>query len=66
MMQDTMEMGDEADLDEAADEEVEKVLFEMTDGLLGQAGPVGSDELKASPTGEAMKARLTALKSTVE
>ena len=39
MIQDTFE--DET-IEEEAEEEVEKVLFEITEGLLGQAGAVGS------------------------
>ena len=35
-------MGDEEDIEEEAEGEVEKVLFELTDGLLGQAGNVGA------------------------
>ena len=43
MVQDVMAMGDEDDIEEEADAEVDKVLFEMTDGLLGQAGQVGAE-----------------------
>jgi hypothetical protein len=43
MVQDVMEMNDEDGLEEEADAEVDKVLFEMTDGLLGQAGAVGAE-----------------------
>lgn len=43
MIQDTMEFQDEADLEEEAQGEVDKVLFELTDGLLGQAGAVGKE-----------------------
>ncbi len=43
MVQDVMAMGDEDDIEEEADAEVDKVLFEMTDGLLGQAGQVGEE-----------------------
>jgi charged multivesicular body protein 3 len=31
------------ELEEEADEEVEKVMHELTDGLLGQAGKVGAE-----------------------
>lgn len=41
MVQDAIEMGDEDDLEEEAEGEVEKLLFELTDGMLGQAGAVG-------------------------
>lgn len=40
-MEETMEGLDDEDLEEEADEEVDKVLFELTDGKLGQAGRVG-------------------------
>lgn len=43
MIEETMEGLDEEDLEEEADEEVEKVLFELTDGKLGQAGRVGTE-----------------------
>ncbi len=42
MISDTLDMNDD-EIEEAADQEVEKVLFELTDGLLGQAGKVGSE-----------------------
>lgn len=47
MVQDVMAMGDEDEIEEEADAEVDKILFDMTDGLLGQAGQVG-EELKVS------------------
>ncbi|KAJ3179355.1 Charged multivesicular body protein 3 [Geranomyces variabilis] len=40
MMEDTLEMGDEDEIEAEADEEVNKVLFELTDGMLGEA-PAG-------------------------
>jgi hypothetical protein len=44
MVDDTLDnLEDEGELDAEADEEVEKVLFEITDGKLGQAGKVGTD-----------------------
>ena len=43
MVQDVMAMGDEDEIEEEADAEVDKILFEMTDGLLGQAGHVGKE-----------------------
>ena len=43
MISDAMESLDEPDLEDEADEEVEKVLFQFTDGLLGQAGAVGAE-----------------------
>lgn len=44
-----MEGLDDEELEEEADEEVDKVLFELTDGKLGQAGRVGG-ELPVSAT----------------
>ncbi|KAI9488621.1 hypothetical protein BDB00DRAFT_847158 [Zychaea mexicana] len=41
MIEDTMEMMDDEDLEEAADEEVNNVLYQITDGMLGEAGAVG-------------------------
>ncbi|KAI9323587.1 Snf7-domain-containing protein [Dichotomocladium elegans] len=49
MIQDTMEMMDDDELEEEADEEVENVLFQITDGLLGQAGSVGPELAKPTP-----------------
>ncbi|KAL5508418.1 IDH2 [Sanghuangporus vaninii] len=46
MLDDVMEMEDDEELEEEADAEVEKVLFEITDGKLGAAGTV-KDELPA-------------------
>lgn len=44
MMDDTLEgLDDDEELEEEADEEVEKVLFQLTDGKLGQAGKVGGE-----------------------
>ncbi|KAI9470589.1 MAG: Snf7-domain-containing protein [Benjaminiella poitrasii] len=48
MISDTIEMMDDSDIEEAADEEVNNVLFQITDGLLGEAGPVGPS-LEAMP-----------------
>ena len=42
MMEDTFEGLEDDDLDELADTEVEKILFEVTNGILGQAGPVSN------------------------
>lgn len=42
-MEETMEGLDDEDLEEEADEEVDKVLYELTDGKLGQAGKVGGE-----------------------
>ncbi|KZO93727.1 hypothetical protein CALVIDRAFT_539629 [Calocera viscosa TUFC12733] len=44
MMEDTLQgIDDDEELEEEADEEVEKVLFELTDGKLGQAGTVSTE-----------------------
>lgn len=48
-MEETLDSVNEDDeLEAEADEEVEKVLYELTDGKLGQAGRVGG-ELPVSP-----------------
>ncbi|OCH94118.1 vacuolar sorting protein Vps24 [Obba rivulosa] len=44
MLDDTLEMEDDQELEEEADAEVDKVLFDLTNGKLGQAGTV-QDEL---------------------
>jgi charged multivesicular body protein 3 len=41
MMNDAIDMRDEDDIEEEAAEEVDKILYELTDGLLGEIGPVG-------------------------
>lgn len=41
MIGDTMDMMDDDDIEEAADAEVNNVLFQITDGMLGEAGSVG-------------------------
>jgi hypothetical protein len=44
MMEETLDSVNEDDeLEEEADAEVDKVLFELTDGKLGQAGRVGAE-----------------------
>lgn len=75
MLEDTFEGMEEDDLEEAAQEEVDKILFEVTKGALGQAGHV-TDKLPEESEGAAamvpsddegemedMKARLEALRS---
>lgn len=48
-MEETLDSVDNDDeLEDEADAEVDKVLFELTDGKLGQAGKVGA-ELPVSP-----------------
>lgn len=43
MLDDTLEMDDDEELEEEADEEVDKVLFDLTNGKLGQAGTVQTE-----------------------
>ncbi|KAI5124900.1 hypothetical protein M0805_007328 [Coniferiporia weirii] len=43
MLDDVMEMDDDEELEEEADAEVEKVLYDITDGKLGAAGTVKDD-----------------------
>ncbi|KZT36831.1 hypothetical protein SISSUDRAFT_920936 [Sistotremastrum suecicum HHB10207 ss-3] len=49
MLDDTLAVEEDDEIEEEADAEVEKVLFELTDGKLGQAGSVGT-ELPATET----------------
>lgn len=43
-MEETLDsIGEDDELEEEADAEVDKVLFELTDGKLGQAGKVGAE-----------------------
>ena len=41
MMEESLDTIDDDEIEEEADAEVDKVLFELTDGKLGQAGKVG-------------------------
>ena len=41
-MEDTLDMDEDEELEEEADAEVDKVLFELTDGKLGLAGSVAT------------------------
>ena len=43
MVDDTLQMDEDEDLEEEADAEVDKVLSELTDGKLGQAGTVHTE-----------------------
>jgi charged multivesicular body protein 3 len=43
MMDDTLEMDEEEELEEEADAEVDKVLFELTNGKLGEVGTVTTE-----------------------
>jgi len=47
MLEDTLDMDEDEELEDEADAEVDKVLFELTNGKLGEAGSVGT-ELPAS------------------
>ncbi|KAF5388029.1 hypothetical protein D9615_000458 [Tricholomella constricta] len=51
MLEDTLEMDEDDELEEEANAEVDKVLFELTDGKLGEAGAVGTG-LPVSQTAE--------------
>lgn len=75
MLEDTFESMEDDDLEEIAQEEVDKILFEVTKGALGQAGHV-TDKLPGEGEGAAamvpsddegemedMKARLEQLRS---
>lgn len=42
MLEDTLDMDEDEELEEEADAEVDKVLFELTNGKLGEAGSVGT------------------------
>ncbi len=43
MLDDTLQMEDDEELEEEADAEVDKVLYDLTEGKLGQAGTVKED-----------------------
>ena len=43
MMDDTLAVEEDEELEEEADAEVDKVLFELTNGKLGQAGSVQNE-----------------------
>ncbi|KAI7889305.1 Snf7-domain-containing protein [Mucor mucedo] len=75
MIGDTMDMMDDDDIEEAADEEVNNVLFQITDGMLGEAGNVGpalesrpaveeeeEEDEEEGPELDMMQKRLQALK----
>ena len=42
MLADTLEVDEDDEIEEEADAEVDKVLFDLTNGKLGQAGSVGT------------------------
>jgi charged multivesicular body protein 3 len=72
MMDDTMEMLDDPELEDEADAEVDAILTEITGGILGKAGKapevglpsetVAEEELQENNLDE-MRGRLEALKS---
>jgi charged multivesicular body protein 3 len=69
MMDDTMEMLDEPDLEEEADAEVDTILMELTSGILGKVGkapvaamPSEAEEEPARANVDEMTERLEALK----
>lgn len=43
MLEETIQLDDDEELEEEADAEVDKVLYELTDGKLGQIGTVGTE-----------------------
>jgi charged multivesicular body protein 3 len=43
MLEDTLQMDEDEEIEEEADAEVDKVLFELTNGKLGQAGTVTTE-----------------------
>ncbi|KAH9482705.1 Charged multivesicular body protein 3 [Psilocybe cubensis] len=43
MLEDTLDMDEDEEIEEEADAEVDKVLFELTNGKLGEAGSVATD-----------------------
>ncbi|KAJ3528508.1 hypothetical protein NMY22_g9382 [Coprinellus aureogranulatus] len=43
MMEDVLDMDEDEELEEEADAEVDKVLFDLTDGKLGQVAPIEND-----------------------
>jgi charged multivesicular body protein 3 len=43
MLEDTLDMDQDEELEDEADAEVDKVLFELTNGKLGEAGSVSTE-----------------------
>ena len=55
MLDDTLNVEEDEEVEAEADEEVDKVLFELTDGKLGQAGAVDTElPVSLSPPGESL------------
>jgi len=74
MLEDTFEsMEDQDEIEDAAQEEVDKILFEITSGTLGEAGPVAAGGLEPTKTAaeavsddediDEMQSRLESLRS---
>ncbi|KAJ3377346.1 hypothetical protein HDU92_008427 [Lobulomyces angularis] len=69
MLQETMEMDDDEEMEDEANEEVDKVLLELTQGILGGvSAPVGPELIlekneTVKPEIDEMKNRLEALRS---
>ncbi|KAI8919000.1 Snf7-domain-containing protein [Powellomyces hirtus] len=68
MMEDSLEMADEEEIEEEAEGEVNKVLFELTDGMLGEApgavaGPLEHEKEDSKAVEEDFAARLSALRA---
>jgi hypothetical protein len=55
MIEETLDTVDDEELEEEADAEVDMVLFELTDGKLGQAGKVGGELPVSHPLPEDSK-----------
>lgn len=55
MLEDTMEGLDDPDLDDEADEEVDKVLYDLTAGVLGTAPDAVEDSLPSLPQAQRTK-----------
>lgn len=64
MIDDTMEMMEDDDVEEEAEEQVEKVLFEITAGILGQAGaaPITIATQESEVNVDEMQKRLASLR----
>ena len=43
MLEDTLDMDEDEELEEEADAEVDRVLFELTNGKLGEAGSISTE-----------------------
>ena len=43
MLEDTLDMDEDQELEDEADAEVDQVLFELTNGKLGEAGSISTE-----------------------